>query len=129
MNTILGNPNELTSPLIQQGDCILKKCGKLGIFETEFEKIPDVVENVPGNLLLKGNTNSHALYGGKFQILKDDERVFVRVEETTVLDHVKDTMSNAKAEHHAQYVPPGEYFMDELLEYDHLAEESRRVID
>lgn len=126
---ILGNPNETRSPYIMQGDCILKKCGVYGIFEEEHDSIPKIAEPVSGNLLLKGSSNSHALYGGKFQILKLKDQIFLRVDETTVLDHVKDIKSNAKAEHHAQYVPPGEYFISELLEYDHLKEESRRVID
>lgn len=126
---ILGNTNELKSPIIQQGDCILKKCGVYGIFEEEHSSIPMHAEPVSGNLLLKGSSNSHALYGGKFQIFKVKDQIFLRVDETTVLDHVKDLASKAKAEHHAQYIPPGEYFLDELLEYDHLLQESRRIID
>lgn len=129
MQNILGNPNELKSPLIQQGDCILKKVGVYGVFEDEHGSIPEIAKPVSGNLLLKGNTNSHALYGGEFQILESSGQIFLRVQQTTVLDHVKDLVSNSRAEHHAQYVPPGEYFLDELMEYDHLKEESRRVID
>lgn len=129
MKNILGNPNELKSPIIQQGDCILKKCGVKDIFIDQFDSIPTKAKPVNGNLLLKGNTNSHALYGGKFQIYEHDKTTFLRVDETTVLDHVKDLTSNSHAEHHAQYIPTGEYFIDELLEYDHLTEESRRVID
>lgn len=125
----LGNPNELKAPYLQQGDVILKKCGIYGYFENEYSSIPDLAKPVSGNILLKGQTNSHALYGGKFQLFELDGQKFLRVEETAILDHVKDTVSNQRAEHHAQYVPPGEYFLDELLEFDHIKEESRRVID
>lgn len=131
MNTskILGNPEKRISPLVVQGDCILKKCGDFDEYYDGHKSIPKDAEEVVGNLLLKGQTNSHALYGGKFQLLKKDNVLFLRVDETTVLDHVKDLISNENAEHHAQYIPKGEYFLDELLEYDHVLMESRRVID
>lgn len=128
---ILGKPNaKWKSPYTQQGDCLIKQCGKHNVFEREWHKIPDNVQPVEGNLVLKGQTNSHALYGGKFQLLRNDEALFIRVEEATVLDHVKDHLSaRESAEHHAQWIPPGEYFFDGVMEYDHLKEESRQVID
>lgn len=127
---ILGNPNGIKSPYIMQGDCIIKKCGTKGVFEKEFASIPKDAIEKPGHLVLKGQTNSHALYGGKFQLLEKDGVLFLRVDEATVLDHVKDhNGARENAEHHAQWVPSGEYFVDDLLEYDHLLEESRKVID
>lgn len=129
MQTILGSP-ESKSIIFHQGDCLLKRCGKHGYFETEFESIPKDATEKPGNLILKGQTNSHALYGGKFQLLEKDSRLFVRVDEATVLDHVKDHLSaRENAEHHAQWIPAGEYFFDGVMEFDHLLEESRQVID
>lgn len=132
MNTqILGAPDlKWKSPYTQQGDCLIKKCGKFGVFETEHSKIPNDATEKLGNLVLKGQTNSHALYGGKFQLLEKDSVLFIRVDEATVLDHVKDHLSKPeKAEHHAQWIPVGEYFFDGVMEYDHLKEESRQVID
>ena len=128
---ILGNPETpWKSPLTQQGDVILKKCGTFGLFEREIESIPADAKAVPGNLVLKGQTNSHALYGGEFQLLEHSGTLFARVTKPTVLDHVKDHLSGQeRAEHHAQWVPVGEYFVDGVLEYDHLLEESRQVID
>lgn len=128
---ILGKPDAIwKSPYTQQGDCLIKKCGEFGVFETEHNSIPkDAIEN-PGNLVLKGQTNSHALYGGKFQLLEKNNVLFIRVDEATVLDHVKDHLgARESAEHHAQWIPPGEYFFDGVMEYDHLKEESRQVID
>jgi hypothetical protein len=128
---ILGTPDMVwTSPYTQQGDCILKKCGKFGVFQIEHEMIPNNSVVIPGNLVLKGQTNSHALYGGKFEILENGGVRFIRVTEATVLDHVKDHNGNREsAEHHAQWIPAGEYFFDGVLEYDHVLEESRQVID
>lgn len=117
--------------IIQQGDAILKKCGVTGIFKDEFASIPNTAKKIAGNLVLKGTTNSHALYGGKFTLYRDGERLFVDVKKATKLDHVQDHRAKKPkhAEHHAQVIPAGQWFVDELLEYDHMLEEARRVID
>lgn len=127
---ILGNKESRISPIIQQGDCIIKKCGTKGVFEKEFAAIPKDAVKKLGHLILKGQTNSHALYGGEFQLFEKDNVLFIKVTEATVLDHVKDhNGTRENAEHHAQWIPAGKYFVDDLLEYDHLLEESRKVID
>lgn len=128
---ILGQPDkQWTSHYSQQGDCLIKKVGKFGVFKTEFVEIPKDAEEVKGNLVLKGQTNSHALYGGKFQLLTKDNVLFIRVTEPTVLDHVKDhTVAPVKAEHHAQWIPVGDYFHTGVIEKDHIKNEVRQVID
>jgi len=127
---VLGHPEKKwDSCYTQQGDCVIKKCGKFSTFEREFVEIPKDAEKVPGNLVLKGGTNSHALYFGDFQIYKKDSVLFIDVKTPTILDHVKDHKHQVRAEHHAQWLPVGKYFVEELLEYDHLKEESRRVVD
>lgn len=113
----------------QQGDCLLKKCGTKDIFVKEFEEIPKDAMPLKTNLVLKGMTNNHALYGGKFAVLEKDGTTFVKVFETAILDHVKDLASMERAEHHAQEIAPGEYFMDQVNEFDHILEESRKIID
>lgn len=114
-----------------QGDCLLKKVGIFDVFTVEHAEIPKDAKPVSGNLLLKGQTNSHALYGGEFQLLDHNGTLFVDVKKPTTLDHVKDHNSLAPihAEHHAQEIEAGQYFVSPLMEYDHLKEESRRVID
>lgn len=117
--------------IYQQGDCILKRCGTFNYFKEEFNEIPSSAKKIKGNLLLKGANNSHALYGGKFQLYKNKDMIFVDVLKETVLDHVQDHLVKKPkhAEHHSQKIKPGQYFVDELLEYDHALEESRRIID
>lgn len=114
-----------------QGDCILKKCGVFGYFKKEYSDIPNDAEKVKGNLVLKGQTNSHALYGGEFQLYKKDDQLFVDVVKETTLDHVKDHLTSkpAHAEHHSQKIAVGKYFLSPVMEYDHYKEESRQVID
>lgn len=129
---ILGSPElKWASPYTQQGDVIIKQCGDFdSIFEISHEIIPPDAKPVIGNLVLKGQTNSHALYGGKFQLLEKEGTLFIRVDEPTVLDHVKDhNAGQERAEHHAQWIPRGEYFVDGVLEFDHILQESRQVID
>ena len=117
--------------MIQQGDCLIKKCGVVGIFKKEFNSIPTEAKKVKGNLVLKGTTNSHALYGGKFELLTYEGTLFIKVIKETKLDHVKDhrTTKSKHAEHHAIKIEPGEYFFDGVMEYDHMKNERRQVID
>lgn len=117
--------------IYQQGDVVLKQCGIKGYFVKEFDSIPKSAKPVKGNLLLKGQTNSHALYGGKFQLYKDKDQVFLKVTKETTLDHVQDHLVKKPkhAEHHAQKISVGEYFLSPVMEYDHQLEESRQVID
>lgn len=128
---VLGHPEkEWVSPYTQQGDCLIKKIGKFGVFQVEHTVIPKGAKEVSGNLVLKGQTNSHALYFGEFKLyLGDDGTLFIEVLSPTILDHVKDHKHQVRAEHHAQWLPVGKYFHDGIMEYDHLREESRRVVD
>lgn len=116
---------------IQQGDCLIKKCGNFGVFTTEYADIPPQAKKVKGNLVLKGTTNSHALYGGKFQLYTDGTVLFIEVTKDTKLDHVQDhkAAKPKHAEHHAIKIPPGKYFFSPLMEFDHQKNESRQVID
>lgn len=127
---ILGNPDQKwKSSYTQQGDCLIKKIGKFDEFSKQFDSIPSDATEVKGCLVLKGQSNSHALFGGDFQLMEKDNTIFIRVNKSTVLDHVKDISSGAHAEHHAQWIPKGEYFVDVVQERDHIKEESRAVID
>lgn len=121
----------MSATYYQQGDCLIKPVGTTGIFTQEFAEIPKKAKPLKGNLVLKGTTNSHALYGGKFQLYKHDGIIFIDVKKETKLDHVKDHLVKrpVHAEHHAQKIPAGRYFVPPLMEYDHQKEEKRQVID
>lgn len=125
----LGNTNKMTAPFLQQGDCIIKKCGTKGIFEKEYASIPKDAKATNSNLVLKGQQNNHAIYYGEFEVLEKNGVTFLRVTEPCILDHVKDLKLQNRAEHHAMWVPVGEYFIDQLNEFDHLMQESRKLID
>lgn len=93
----------------QQGDCLLKQCA----IDSENAK------RVNSDLLHKGQNHHHRLRG-KFEMYEDGGKRFVRAGEGAELFH---------EEHKAIALPPGEYRLDIVLEYDHLREESRQVID
>lgn len=113
----------------QQGDVLWKRCGVKGYFEKEFDSIPQEAKPTGSNLVLKGANNSHALYGGRFTVLSHDGVTFLDIQEATIIDHVKDLETMIRAEHHAQTIQPGQYFIDQVNEFDHLENESRKIID
>ena len=125
----LGNPKKLNGPFVAQGDCLIKKCGTKDVFAKEFGAIPKDAIEKKTNLVLKGQQNSHAIYFGDFNIYEHDKVTFLKVNEPCIIDHVKDHNAQVRAEHHAIWIPVGEYFIDQLNEFDHLAEESRKIQD
>lgn len=111
---------------LMQGDCLIIQLG-----DENFKNSPKEItgEKTKTNLVLKGQTNSHALYEGDFDIYKDGDQVFIDVKTYTILDHVKDENYREHAEHHAQYIPAGKYWVGFVLEFDHLEKMARQVID
>ena len=111
---------------LMQGDCLIIQIG-----DENFVNSPKEIkgEKVKTNLVLNGNQNSHALYEGDFDIYMDGEQVYIDVKTFTVLDHVKDENARVHAEHHAQYIPKGKYYVGAVLEFDHLEKMARQVID
>lgn len=124
---ILGFGEELKKgDYFQQGDCLLIQLG-----DENFENSPTQITGSKSDdiVILKGNTNSHALYDGEFDIFRDGDMVFVDVKTFAILDHVRDVETRSHAEHHQQYIPKGQYYFKGILEFDHLEKMSRQVID
>lgn len=93
---------------VQQGDVLVKS----------VKEIPDGARKLKTDLLFKGRNHHHRLKG-KFAILKAGEKLFVKSSGATLFHE----------EHKDIKVPAGLYELDIVREYDHLLEESRRVID
>lgn len=96
--------------LSQQGDVLA--------FEEPFAV--KGLKKVAGDLLHKGQHHHHRLKGGRFQIYQGEKNRFLRVEKNTQLVH---------EEHKPISLTKGDYRIGIVLEYDHMAEESRQVID
>lgn len=97
----------------QHGDVVIEK-----------GKIPKTAKDIKTNVLQEGEHTGHAhrLYGEGFTVLEEPKtRVkYLRVVEPVALRH---------EEHHERIVPPGDYVIHIVKEYDHFTEEARRVAD
>lgn len=95
---------------VQQGDVCL--------FDDNFA-LKDL-KKLRGDLLHKGIQNHHRLKGGAFQMYTDGKDRFLSVSRATKLVH---------EEHKPITLTKGKYKLRIVLEYDHLLEESRQVVD
>lgn len=97
----------------QQGDVLMKP-----------SKIPASSEATKGNVLQEGEHTGHAhrLYGDGFTVFENPKtkQKHLRVVKTTALRH---------EEHKEIGVPPGDYEISIVKEYDHFEEETRNVLD
>lgn len=129
---VLGSPeSKWKSFYTQQGDCIPVKCGderakkKMKKF---FKEIPESAKKVDTNVLLRGSTNIHSLFEGEYQVFNQGDQVFFRLITSCVLAHMEPNGLN-HAEHHGQWLPPGDYYLGDLFETDHINEERRIALD
>lgn len=93
---------------LQQGDVLIK----------EVKEISKSAKAMKSDLLWKGQNHHHRVKG-KYSIKKDGDKLFLE-SRGCVLYH---------EEHKDIKVPSGKYVLDIVMEYDHLLEESRQVID
>lgn len=100
---------EKSVQLYQQGDCLLKT-----------GPVPKGAEPTGPDLIKSAVTGHAHRVTGSAQVFKVGEKLFVRAPEAFDLVH---------EEHKTLTIPAGEYFMDNVQEYDHLAEEARAVAD
>jgi len=102
--------------LIQQGDVILE------LVETLPKEAKRQKPRERGVVLADGETTGHAhvmapMYTSLFLV---GTLFYVKVEKQTTLTH---------EEHNHLEIPPGVYKVRQVREYDHFAEEARRVRD
>ena len=92
----------------QQGDVLLK----------QVDSISKKAKTLKTDLLWKG-ANHHHRVKGKFKIKKDGNDIFLESTGCTLFHE----------EHKDIKIPKGNFKLDIVVEYDHLLEESRQVID
>lgn len=99
---------------LQQGDVLIKPA-----------KIPSDTAATKGNVLQEGEHTGHAhrLHGDGFTVFEHPKtkRKHLRI--------VKGGVMLRHEEHKAFEVPPGDYEIDIVREYDHFEEETRSVLD
>jgi hypothetical protein len=105
--------------MYQQGDVVL----------VPIKKIPADLEKVKASVLQEGEATGHAhrLHGDGFEIYapkgpynNDTQRKHLRLLKPVSLKH---------EEHKEIELPPGDYEVRIVREYDHFEEEARRVAD
>lgn len=88
------------------------------------QAIPNGLEQIKGNVVQEGEHTGHAhrLFDGKFQLFeepKTKER-WLRVVTPVNFKH---------EEHHTRTIPPGDYRIGIIQQWDYETEESKRVVD
>ena len=103
-------------PVLQQGDVLLYSVTTL----------PTGLVKAKDNVVQEGEFTGHAhrlnLQSGDTELLLDEatNTKYLNVKSATMLSH---------EEHNTIVIPPGLYKTDIVQEYDHFAEEARRVQD
>lgn len=99
---------------LQQGDVLLKKCNG----------VPAGMKKLNHGIVAEGEATGHAhrLAGNNYELYEHPQKhsLFIVVKKPTKLTH---------EEHGDIDLPPGDYFVDGVKEYDHFNEEARRVVD
>jgi len=74
--------------------------------------------------------HSHTLFDGEYQVLKDKkENMYLRVLKEATLNHTTDVVNYNRADHDPQVIPPGDYSVEIIEEYDPFEKLTRKVID
>lgn len=96
----------------QQGDVLIKP----------VRAIPKGAARVSGNVLAEGEAtgHKHAATAEDVRLFIFDGTLYMRAPRGTQIVH---------EEHATQDIPPGNYVIGTVREYDHFAEETRYVVD
>ena len=96
----------------QQGDVTIKP----------VDVIPAAAAGTGGRVLAEGEATGH-----KHVAVADDVRLFLL--DGALYMHAPNGTTVVHEEHHALEIPPGDYLLGTVREYDHFKEEAHRVID
>ena len=96
--------------LIQQGDVLIKR----------VDSIPASAKKVSHNKLAEGEVTGHAHRAQGGQIYEENGVLYLHTDEETQVVH---------EEHDVVTIPKGDWQIGIVKEYDHFAEEARRVAD
>lgn len=83
-------------------------------------QIPVDVDLKPTALLHRGANHDHSVRSGKALMGEKEDVRYLRALDSVTLDH---------PEHGQGEVPPGDYWVETKLDYDHMENESREVVD
>lgn len=105
---------------------VLRRHGDVLIKTTKGFKVPKDTKLKSMKLVHKGANHDHFISKGEVKISAEiDGKRFMKVTKDSVISHGRGKSS----EHASKTIPKGDYWIEIQTEYDHLLEESRKVID
>lgn len=102
----------------------LRRHGDVLLFTSKGFKIPSSVRLKAQKLIHKGTNNSHVISRGTSLIGESGEKKYLRIKSAATVSHV-----GGSSTHASKPLPIGDYWVEIQTEYDHLLEESRKVVD
>jgi len=103
----------MNKPYYQQGDCLIKR----------IDSIPAEAKESNKTVLVEGEHTGHA-----HRLARNASAVIMILGAAQYLRVYRDTPVEHE-EHDTQIIPPGDYEIDQVKEFDHFKEEARRVFD
>lgn len=103
--------------LFRHGDVLIKT--------TDDFKIEKGIKLKPVKVLHKGQNHDHYFSKGKVMVGEIGDQRVIRILQKATISHGRGNSS----EHASKILPKGDYWVEIQTEYDHLTEESRKVID
>ena len=111
-----------------KGDFMIKidqfRHGDVLILTQKGFKIPKEVKLKAARLIHQGTNNAHIISKGKMSIGEFEGKKYMRVSTNSTVSHV-----GGSATHASKPLPKGDYWIEIQQFYDHLTEESKKVID
>lgn len=106
------NPKNEALAWFQQGDVLIRPVAE----------IPKWAKRIDGRVLAEGEATGHmhVAEASDVKLFLFEGTLYMRVPEGTKVVH---------EEHAPVDIPPGDYMVGKVREYDHFAEEARNVID
>ena len=102
----------------------LRRHGDVLLLTKDSFTIPKSVKLKPGKLIHQGTNNAHVISKGEVRFGEHDGKRVMRVLKPSVVSHV-----GGSSTHKDGTLPKGDYWYEIQSFWDHLAEESKRVID
>lgn len=103
---------------------ILRRHGDVLLKTKKGFEIPKSVRLKANKLIHKGNNNSHVIGKGSALIGVDGDKKYLRVTKSATVSHV-----GGSSTHATKPLPVGDYWVEIQTFYDHLTEESKKVVD
>jgi hypothetical protein len=101
-----------------------RRHGDVLLLTQEGFKIPKEAKMKAAATIHQGSNNAHVISKGKALIGESDGKKYLRVVKAATVSHVGGSSSHA-----SKPLPIGDYWVEIQTFYDHVSEESKKVVD